>query len=352
MKAAAIFALVALVGAASQALADGTVYVPMGSAGKVIVIDAERDQVVGTISGTEEAHGLAGTSDGKYLIAGSFVETAHGDSALPPKSKGMSEDEHRAHHQAPAQGAVAREGGVSFVSLISTEDRTVTRRIAVPGAVHHTAVTPGGRYAIVTHPKRGGISVVDLSAFEVIKSVKTGSGANYVVVSADGARVYVSNGAAGTVSEIVTDGWTVRRDLPAGVTPEHMVLSPDDRVLYVANADAGVVSVISLERGEVSRTYSIGGELHGIDISDDGKTLFVSGKEANKVVAIDLGRGGMREVALAPAPYHLTAVRGTGKLYVSSASEPKIWVLDQQSLQPLGEIPIGGKGHQMVVVSR
>ena len=352
MRAAAIFAFVAVLGAASQALADGTVYVPMGSAGKVIVIDAERDQVVGTISGTEEAHGLAGTSDGKYLIAGSFAETAHGASALPPKPKGMSEDEHRAHHQAPAQGAAASEGGVSFISLISTEDRAVTRRIAVPGAVHHTAVTPDGRYAIATHPKRGGISVVDLSAFEVIKSVKTGSGANYVVVSGDGARVYVSNGAAGTVSEIDSAGWTLRRDLPAGVTPEHMVLSPDDRALYVANADAGVVSVISLELGEVSRTFSIGGELHGIDISEDGKTLFVSAKEANKVVAIDLGRGAMRELALAPAPYHLTAVRGAGKLYVSSAKEPKIWVLDQQSLQPLGEIPIGGKGHQMVVVSR
>lgn len=352
MKSAAIIALVGALGAAAQALAGGTVYVPLGSAGKVVVIDAERDQVVGTIPGTEEAHGLAGTSNGDFLIAGSFAATGHGEPALPPKPEGMSEDAHRAHHQGPTTGAAAKAGGVSFLSLISTADRAVTRRVAVPGAVHHTAVTPDGAYAIATHPRRGGVSVLDLSTFEVIETLDTGAGANYVVASGDGARVYVSNGAAGTVSEIVTKDWSVRRNFEAGATPEHMVLSPDGRALYVANADAGVVTMIALPSGKVARTYDVGGELHGIDLADDGKTLFVSAKKRNTVVAIDLGNGEKREVALAPAPYHLTAVRGAGKIYVSSAKAPKIWVLDQNSLELLGEIPIGGKGHQMVVVSR
>jgi len=352
MRATSVFLFAALVGAASHAAAGETVYVPMGGAGKVVVIDAERDRVVGTIPGTEEAHGLAGTPDGDYLVAGSFAETAHGESALPSKPEGMSEDEHRAHHQAPAQGAAAKTDGVSFVSLISIADRAVTRRVAVPGAVHHTAVTPDGRYAIATLPRRGAASVVDLSTFEVIKTLETGSGANYAVASNDGARVYVSNGAAGTVSEIATEDWSLRRNLRAGATPEHMVLSPDGRALYVANAEAGEVTAIALPSGEVARTYDIGGELHGIDLPDDGKILFVSAKARNKVVAIDLGNGERREVALAPAPYHLTAVRGAGKLYVSSAKAPKMWVLDQPSLKLLGEIPIGGKGHQMVVVSR
>ena len=60
----------------------------------------------------------------------------------------------------------------------------------------------------------------------------------------------------------------------------------------------------------------------------------------------------MRSIALGPSPYHLTTVGGTGKLYVSSAEEPKIWVVDQQSLRTLGEIPIRGVGHQMAVVQR
>ena len=341
-----------LAGAASQSLAASIVYVPTGGAGEILVIDADRDAIVDRITGVEDAHGLASTTDGGVLVAGMYAEITPQQAALPPKPEGMSEEMHRAHHAKRAGDAVSKREAVSFVSVIRTEDGVVTRRIAVPGAVHHTALTRDGRYAVATHPNGGGISVIDLSAFTILKSVDTGSVPNYVVVSSDGRRVYVSNGGEDTVSEIDTDRWVVRRNIPTGETPGHMVLSPDDGTLYVANADAGTVSVVSLEQGQVAETYVVGGELHGIDLSDDGQTLFVSAREKGKLVAIGLGQQRMRELSLAPAPYHLTAVRGTGKIYVSSAEEPKIWVVDQQSLEPLGEIPIGGTGHQMVVVRR
>lgn len=352
MKAKASFLLAALVLAASQTMADSIVYVPLGSAGEVLIIDAASDRIIGKIPGLEEVHGLASASSGDYLVAGSYAETAAGEPAIPPRPKGMSEEEHRAHHATPAERATVQPEAVSFVSVIRAKDRAVVRRIAVPGAVHHTAVTPDGRHAVATHPNGGGISVIDLSAFTVLKTVHTGPLPNYAVVSRDGKRLFVSNAGNDTISEIDTEHWIVRRNIPAGSSPEHLVLSPDDGTLYVNNVNAGTVSAISLERGEVVSTYAVGGALHGIDLSDDGQVLFVSGMEENKLVAIDLKRGRMRSMPLAPAPYHLTAVRGTGKLYVSSAEEPKIWVVDQKSLATLGEIPIRGKGHQMVVVNR
>ena len=49
--------------------------------------------------------------------------------------------------------------------------------------------------------------------------------------------------------------------------------------------------------------------------------------------------------------YHLGAVRGTGKLYVSSRKEAKIWVVDQSSLELLDTIQLpGGEGHQLAIV--
>ena len=50
-----------------------------------------------------------------------------------------------------------------------------------------------------------------------------------------------------------------------------------------------------------------------------------------------------------PAPYHLASIGATGKLYVSSAEQRNIWVVDQENLSVIGNIPIGGKGHQMVL---
>ncbi len=340
----------ALVAAASQAMAGSTVYLPTGSEGGVLIIDAAQDRVVGEIAGLEAAHGLASTPNGQFMVVGSYAETTPGQSAIPPKPQGMSADEHQAHHAAPVAAPPA--DAVSFVSLIRTADNAVVRRIEVPGAVHHTAVTPDGRYAVATHPGGDGISVIDLSAYKVVTTVQTGPLPNYAVASRDGKRIYVSNAGNNTISEIDTRDWTVTRNLPTGESPEHLVLSPDDGTLYVNNVDAGTVSAIALHDGNVSETYGIGGQLHGIDLSDDGKTLFVSGREENKLVAIDLNDGSMRSVPLGPSPYHLTSVRGTGKLYVSSAEQPKLWVVDQQSLQTLGEIPIRGEGHQMAVVQR
>lgn len=339
-----------LVGAAAQAMAAGTVYVPLGSADEVLVIDAAGDRVVDKIPGLEAAHGLASTPSGDFLVVGSYAETTPDNPALPAQPQGMSAAEHQAHHAAPAAPAPA--GAVSFVSIIRTADNAVVRRIEVPGAVHHMAVTPDGRYAVATHPGGDNISVIDLAAHKVMTTVRTGPLPNYIVTSRDGQRVYVSNAGNDTISEVDTRDWTVRRDLPTGETPEHIVLSPDDATLYVNNVDAGTVSAISLQSGKIVETFVVGGQLHGIDLSDDGKTLFVSGREKNKLVAIDLESKRMRSIALGPAPYHVTSVLGAGKLYVSSSIEPKLWVVDQKSLRVLGEIPIPGVGHQMAVVQR
>ncbi len=351
LRPAAWAGVIPLVLAMQTALAEPLVYVPLGGEGKILVVDAAKDEIVGTISGVTAVHGLARTPDGKFLIAGSYEEREAGVEAVA-KPAGVSEEEHAAHHSAAPAGSKKDGAVVSTLSVVRIADGSIVRRIDVPGAVHHVAVSPNGRFAVVTLPNEDAISVIELASYEVVATVSTGSLPNYAVFSPDGARVYVSNAGSDTISEIDTEGWTVRRHIVATGTPEHIVLSADGATLYVANVDDGNVTAISLAKGVLVETYRIGGMLHGIDLSDDGRTMFVSGREINKLVAIDLGSGQPRGVILDPAPYHITAIRGTGKLYVSSAEEPKIWAVDQNDLRALGEIQIGGKGHQMVVMGR
>jgi YVTN family beta-propeller protein len=334
------------------AAAEEVVYVPLGSAGEVLVVDAASEAILDRFSDVPEIHGLAATPDGKLLIAGSFAEMTPEQAKLQPKPAGMSEKDHQAHHKKTNPGAATDGEGIGFLTVIRAEDGKILRRIEVPGAVHHMAVTPDGRYALATHPNSGGISVIDLATFQVAGTVQTGPLPNYAVASPDGKRVYVSNAGNNTVSEVDAERWVVRRNFVAGESPEHMVLSHDGRRLYVANVDEGTVSEIGVEDGSVMRNFKIGGFLHGLDLSEDGRTLFVSARERNKLVAINLHSGEMREAPLSPEPYHLTTVRGTGKLYVSSAEEPKIWVVDQESLSVLKEMPVRGEAHQMAVVRR
>lgn len=329
------------------------VYVPLGSANAIAIVDADKDQVVAEIPEINSSHGLAVSWDGRFLVAGSQSERPKG--TVPGKPDDISEEDHAAHHGAAGKVAVPlNEKGESsgMVYLVDAEKRRVLRIIDVPGAVHHTLVTPDGRYAVVTHPGRGSVSVVDIHGHNVLTELPTGPSPNYVVSKRDGTRIYVSNAGNETVSEIDTDTWTVLRNLPAGKTPEHLVLSPDERYLYAANPGGGSVSRIDLESAEITQRYAVGGAAHGVDLSDDGRFLFASSKADDKLVAYDLASGELRTVPLSPAPYHITAIRGTGKLYVSSRKAPKIWVLDQQTLRLRGEVPIRGEGHAMAVTNR
>ncbi len=339
-----------LLAPAVQATADSTVYVPLGNAGEALVIDATRDEVVDRIPGLSNVHGLSSDAAGKYLVTGSLSASAPG--AMPPKPEGMSQSEHESHHAKPAAGAHDEPPAIGLVSIVRAEDGTILRRIEVPGAVHHTAVAPDGAYAVATHHKTGAVSVIDLKSFSVATTIRTGPMPNYAVVSPDGRRVYVSNAGNDTVSEIDTDHWIVRRSFVTGAEPEHMALSPDGATLYVNNVEDGTVSEISLAQGRVARTFEIGGKLHGLDLSADRRTLFVSARERNRLAAVDLESAEVRSVPLGREPYHVTTIAGTGKLYVSSAAEPKIRVVEQQSLRVLGEIQIRGVGHQMAVVQR
>jgi len=312
--------------ATGTVVAAPTVYVPLGSGNQVIAVDAASGRIIASYPGVDNPHGLVATPDGEYLVAGSMLETPLPAGSPPgaPNSK---------------------------LFLVHPGHGHVMLTIPVSGWTHHQAITPDGRYVISTHPTRGGISVVDLQSNQVIKTVETGPAPNYTAITRDGKRAYVSNSGNGSVSELDLATWRVTRTLEGGPAPEHVVLSADEKTLYTLNPRAGTVSAVSTESGKVVGVHKIGANLHGLDLGDDGQTLFVSSVTDNKLVALDPRNGAQRTLALSPAPYHLNTIRGTGKVYVSSRSDPVIWVVDQKNLKLTGTIKLpAGEGHQMAVL--
>jgi YVTN family beta-propeller protein len=354
LRTTALAGVVALSAGMQTAFAEPLVYVPMGSLGKILVVDAATDKIVNTIKGVAAIHGLAETPDGRFLVAGSLAGRKAGSKA-PPKPEKMSDEDHAAHHSA-ASGSMSGMMGndkkagktISTVSIIQIKDLSIVRRIDVPGAVHHVAVSPDGKFAAVTLIKQGAISIIDLATYKVVATIKTGARPNSTLFSPVNGGIYVSNAGSNTVSEINPANWSVHRNIPVGKEPGHLALSGDSQNLYVANDKDGTVSEIDLKDGDAERTFTIGKKLHGIDMSNDAKTLFVSALAQNKLVAIDLKTTQQRSVKIT-APYHLATIGKTEKLYVSSATKPNITVVDQTSLAALGTITIGGKGHQMAL---
>ena len=225
---AGIMGLLAVTGFA----AASEVHVPLGDDNKILVIDSRTDAVVGEIGGIPNPHGLAATSDGLYLIAGSLDERPVGAPG-PERPAGVSADEHAAHHSDRPEGARKPGAYISTVSILRRSDRKAIRQIDVLGAVHHVAVSPDNKFAAVTHPGEGAVSLIELSGFKVVRMIVTGLGPNYAVFDRTGKHLYVSNAGSETISDIDTATWAVRRNMRVGKSPEHLVLSPDGGTLYV-----------------------------------------------------------------------------------------------------------------------
>lgn len=339
----------ALLMTSAMAAAQPIVFVPEGSANTVLMVDATTGDTIKQISGLEAVHGLSGAPGVPYLVAGSYTETDRAAIAELTQPEGVSQDEHAAHHAKPDDKPIGpSDAGISILSVLDAATGEIVRRIEVPGAVHHTAVSPDGRFAVATHPSGDGISVIDLTTFTLTEFVPTGSMPNYAAFGSDPGVVYVSNAGNGTISEVDLERGIVRRNMVAGSAPEHIVIDPDKAVLYAADAEAGNVIALSLKDGSVTRSFAIGGELHGIDLSDDRAILFVAGRGEDKIAAVALSTGAVTFAPLSPEPYHLTNVPGTGRLFVSSRAEPKVWIIDEATLATVGDFQIDGEGHQMV----
>lgn len=346
----AIGILAAWLTAAGAAGAAPFLHVPTtGEPGRIEIVDVAADRVVTQLEGFTEAHGLAGTPNGRLLVIGSLAEHVQGDGVDRPA--GVSATDHAAHHGGGGAAGSAAPAAISTLSVIDVTTGEVVRRIDVPGAVHHVALSPDGRFAVATHPGAASVSVVDLDSYAVVATVPTGATPNYAAFSPDGAALYVSVAGEDRIAFVDTATWKVEGTLGVGASPEHLVLSPDGARLYVNNVDGGSISVVELASRRVVETYELGAALHGIDVTDGGEALIVSVVGNEEVARIDLATGAVERAALEPSPYHVAAVPGTGKVYVSSSAQSGLTVLRQQDLSIIGRIETSGIGHRMVAGS-
>jgi len=140
-----IQALLGAVGTAAMAiplasLAGPTVYIPLGSANEILIVDAKTDKVTGSIRGVTNPHGLSLTTNGKYLVAGSNTEKMAGQGKKAgmghggkpkksgmspmPKPKGMSDAEHKSHHPQQGGSSSGMMGGQSSSGMMGGQSRT------------------------------------------------------------------------------------------------------------------------------------------------------------------------------------------------------------------------------------
>lgn len=163
----------------------------------------------------------------------------------------------------------------SFVYRIDVERFEIDQVIGVGAVPKYVAVSPDGRWLVVSNWCSFDVSVVATASGQEVRRLDVGSHPRGIAITSDSKRAYVSVMGEARIVSIDLGTMNVSEVPNAGGSPRHLVLSPDDRYLYVSNNLQGQVRKIELRTGNVAGLVATGTQPRTMVLADDGHSLYV-----------------------------------------------------------------------------
>jgi YVTN family beta-propeller protein len=317
------FAITVLLAAAPLA-ADGVRVLQTNSAGDDIhVIDPATNQVVGTINDIEVPHGVAIAPDGRHIYVTDESlrtldvvdpKTLKVTKRIPlsgrPNNLDVSKDNRWVY-----VGIVQAPGAVD---VIDAQSMTKEKSIPVQGAIHNVYVTPDGKWVVAGSIPGATINVIDTATNTLAWSMPMGAGVRPMAFTRN---------ADGSTREIVVQ------------------LSDFHGFAVFDFASRKIVRRVTLPDppGKKRETMGIqGSPSHGLAITPDGKILWATSKYYEYVAAYSLPDFKLlKVVTVGHHPEWLTIPPDGKNLYVATAGDDAVVVVDNQSLSVVKTIPVG-----------
>jgi YVTN family beta-propeller protein len=188
------------------------------------------------------------------------------------------------------------------------------------GYTRGLAVTPDGRYLLVTQEINNSVDIIDTATYRE-SELSFGTpilGGVYpagVAVRPDGKMAYVTLQGAHSVAEIALQaGGKIKQAgmIEVGDHPTALVVSPDGSQLYVVNTGGDSLSIVTTASGRVAATIALqalpgeqaGASPDAVAVSPDGQRLYVAlaGDDALVVLGTRASLSGASGAAIRPAP--------------------------------------------------
>jgi PQQ-dependent catabolism-associated beta-propeller protein len=247
---------------------------------------------------------------------------------------------------------VSNEGDGS-VSIIDVSAGEVLETMPVGMGPRGIQTAPGGRGFLValsdlqrlSESDADAIVEVDLSASRSPRTFRAGSDPEQFAVSPDGARIYAANEDAGTATILDRRSGAALATLPVGIEPEGVAVSPDGRWVYVAAETSNTVSVIDTAGDSIVSSFLVDVRPRGIAFTPDGREAYVTNEVSGTVSVVDVSTHavvGSIELPFASKPVGV-AVSSDGRVYVASGGQASVFLLARDSRSVVGRIPVGDR---------
>lgn len=265
-------------------------------------------------------------------------------------------------HNVPTNVAyVSEEGGqISIIDLQSFQLLTAIQPKDV--APRGISLAGDGRYVVTANKGTSDISVFDTRSLQLIKRIHVSGNPEFVKMHPSGKWIFVScesdpgstlpahrttgegNEVTSRIVVVNVRDWSLGPSFAVGSETEGIEFSPEGRLLIVANEGQNTLSVLDIATGHHLREVdlaSYGSRPRGVTLSPQGDTYAVTLEASGTLLLLDQNFKVIHSVATGAMPDGV-AFDGQGRrVVVAAARAQKIQFFSADSLQLLGEAPVG-----------
>jgi YVTN family beta-propeller protein len=209
----------------------------------------------------------------------------------------------------------------SYVYRIATRSLTVDQVIKVGLVPKFVAVTPNGKYLLVSNWCSYDLDIVDIATAKIVADLYLGPYPRGIAVSPDSRTAYVAIMGSDIVTKIDLATLTTDGSFYVGLNPRHVVISPGGKYLYVSLNSPGNVVKVALADDTIVGSVHTGDQCRSLAISADGTALFVVNYRSDTMTmlrASDLAV--LQTVPTGAEPVGITYDSTTGDVWVAMYS--------------------------------
>jgi DNA-binding beta-propeller fold protein YncE len=155
---------------------------------------------------------------------------------------------------------------------------------------HGAAFIQDGRKLVVTSESSQRLVIVDFVSGKVDTALATNArGSHMVAVRRDGKRAWTANINDGNITEFDLDARRTVRQIPAAATDEGIATTPGGILVWVGSNTEKTVTIIDTQKGEKIGTLTGFGMPYRIGISRTGRVAVVCDPAKNKIWLFEVG---------------------------------------------------------------
>lgn len=180
-------------------------------------------------------------------------------------------------------GSPASRFDRSFVYRIPLGTLKIDQVIKVGSVPKYLAVTPDGRYLLVSNWTSYTVSIVNTRTGHQFRTIRVGRYPRGIAIDPDSRWAYVAVMGSNDVAKIDLRDFSLHWVRNVGSSPRHLVMSPKGGILYVTLNGSGRVAKVSVRTRKVVDRVTTGSQPRSMTMAQDGRSLYVVNYESSTV---------------------------------------------------------------------